>query len=134
VAFGIRSSQTAGEGYQCRSVRLVGFGEEVGDVFLHGAHGGNSLPCDLCVSEPLSDELCYFSLSAGQFIAAADFATIQQSSKLAQVFDYREQRGHYDSHSGAVIGEFLRAETAQQHLLHVNADSDGRYSVMLLMR
>src|SRR5882757_197251 len=32
-------------------------------------------------------------LSAGQFIAAADFATIQQSSKLVQVFEYREQRG-----------------------------------------
>jgi hypothetical protein len=73
-------------------------------------------------------------LSAGQFIAANDFATIQQSSKLAQLFEYREQRGHYDSHSGAVIGEFLRATTTQQQLLHINADSDGRYSVMLLMR
>jgi hypothetical protein len=33
-----------------------------------------------------------------------------------------------------VISEFLQANTPQQQLLHINADDDGRYSVMLLMR
>lgn len=82
--------------------------------------------------QKLSPSSCL--LSAGQFIAAEDFAAIQLSCELDELFDYREQRGYYDSHSGAVISEFLQANTPQQQLLHINADDDGRYSVMLVTR
>lgn len=80
----------------------------------------------------LSSTTCL--LSAGQFIDADDFADIQAASKLSDVFDYRKQYGYYDTQSGVVISEFLRAPVTHQHLLHLNADGGERYSAMLIKR
>jgi len=80
----------------------------------------------------LSDEQC--ALSAGQFMAPEDFAQIQNASGLERTFDYRQQRAYYDSHSGAAISSFLGAATQPDMLLHINADDEQRYSVMLVRR
>ncbi|MES1191819.1 MAG: hypothetical protein ABUS47_12160 [Steroidobacter sp.] len=50
------------------------------------------------------------------------------------IFDYRADRGYYDSQSGAAIGEFLRSDCKADVLLHINADADGQYSAMLVSR
>lgn len=80
----------------------------------------------------LADARCM--LSAGQYIDAKTFESIQHTAGFVRSFDYRSDRGHYDSHSGAVIGAFLRAPTSQSRLLHLNADADGRYGAMLVER
>jgi len=80
----------------------------------------------------LSRSTC--SLSAGQFIAADDFASLQRESGLTHTFEYREQRCYYDTQAGAVISAFLQSQNGQQHLLHVNANKSGQYSVLLVAR
>lgn len=82
------------------------------------------------------------ALSAGQFLSATEFADIQRRSGLKQTFDYGQhhgrqhdrQHGYYDSQSGAAIGVFLRSDSPQAQLLHINADAAGRYSIMLVKR
>lgn len=80
----------------------------------------------------LADEQC--RIAAGQFMRAEDFAQIQTATGLQSVFDYRTQRGYYDSHSAAVINEFLSSAVSATALLHINADSEQRYSAMLVKR
>jgi len=83
------------------------------------------------VKQKQSDDL---ALSFGQHIDAAEQNRLQSLIGHNQLFDYRKHRAYYDSHSGAVIGEFLRSDCIAQTLLHINTDSDGRYSVMLVKR
>lgn len=80
----------------------------------------------------LSDAQC--QIAAGQFIQAGDFGEIQTLSDLPLSFSYRTQRTYYDCHSGAVISEFLNSDMPASHLLHINADGEQRYSVMLVKR
>lgn len=69
-------------------------------------------------------------LATGQFMAAAEVADWKNTLRLA-AFEYRATRAYYDSHSGAVIGEFLRSEQ-QGTLLHINRDPSGRYSALVV--
>lgn len=69
--------------------------------------------------------------AAGQFMPHALAAQWQQELAL-QPFDYRAERAYYDSHSGAVIGEFLRSNAAGS-LLHLNRDPSGRYCAMAVV-
>ncbi len=82
--------------------------------------------------QKLANESC--QIAAGQFLPAADFEHIKTASGLRTVFGYRAQHGYYDSHSGAVISEFLTSQIAATYLLHINADNDQRYSAMLVKR
>lgn len=82
--------------------------------------------------QQLDSEQC--SLAAGQFIPAEDFVSIQQACELNKAFDYRSQRAYYDSHSGAVIGEFLSNAASGKQLLHINSDTEQRYSVIWVKR
>lgn len=68
-------------------------------------------------------------IAAGQFMQPKDFAAIQAISGL-QTFTVDTQRGYYDSHSGAVICDFLRQRPGGGELLHINADETGRYSIV----
>jgi len=72
-------------------------------------------------------------LSAGQFLKPSDGAALRDRWGFGN-FEYRTPRAYHDSHSGAVISEFLHAENASQFLLHINGDDDGRYSLMLAGR
>ena len=74
------------------------------------------------------------ALSRGQFLSDHDFKTIQSSTGVTAHFEYRANRAYYDSHSGAVISEFLRSDAAATELLHINSDVDGRYSVLVVKR
>jgi hypothetical protein len=74
------------------------------------------------------------ALSAGQFLSPQDFAEIKTTVGLKQVFDYRDERAYYDSHSGAVLGAFLGSSSPASLLLHINADHEQRYSVLLARR
>jgi hypothetical protein len=89
---------------------------------------------DWIKQQDLSQEHC--RIAAGQFVAADDFARITTASGLQQSFEYRHERerGHYDSQSGAVIHAFLNNISAATQLLHINADSDQRFSAMLIKR
>jgi hypothetical protein len=83
-------------------------------------------------AQRLDAQRCH--LAAGQFLAGEDLEFIRATSGLRHAFAYRDERGYYDSHSGAVIGEFLRRESALAQLLHVNADDAGRYSALWVKR
>ncbi|HEX2585987.1 MAG TPA: hypothetical protein VHL14_12700 [Steroidobacteraceae bacterium] len=74
------------------------------------------------------------ALSFGQHVNTTDQGILRSLITHEQVFDYRVNRAYYDCHSGAAIGEFLRSDCLAQTLLHINADRDGRYSVMLVNR
>jgi len=74
------------------------------------------------------------ALSRGQYIGDDDWQVIEAKISHRALFDYRSQRAYYDSHSGAVIGEFLRSECNADAMLHLNSDDDGRYSAMLVRR
>ncbi|MDZ4776806.1 MAG: hypothetical protein SGJ23_08480 [Alphaproteobacteria bacterium] len=65
--------------------------------------------------------------ATGQF---GDGAAFLHDAGLPETFDYRAGRAHYDSQSGAVISAFL--DKGSGALVHVNADPDGRYGVMLV--
>ena len=80
----------------------------------------------------LPNEQC--QIAAGQFINADDFAQVQTASGLHQPCACRTQRGYYDSHSGAVINEFLVSAVPATYLLHINADDEQRFSAMLVKR
>jgi hypothetical protein len=80
-------------------------------------------------AQALAVERCH--LSAGQFLDPAELALIEAETGLWQRFDYRAGRGYYDSHSGAVLGEFERRHAAGDCLLHINGDPDGRFSALL---
>jgi hypothetical protein len=69
----------------------------------------------------------------GQFLSDADASWLERECNLTRRFDYRTGRAYYDCHSGAAIGVFLR-EGADETMLHVNGDEDGRYAVMLARR
>lgn len=72
-------------------------------------------------------------ISGGQFLAAAELQSLQRETGL-QSFDYRAERTYYDSQSGAAVGAFLTRPGggSAEHLLHINADPDGRYTALLL--
>jgi hypothetical protein len=70
-------------------------------------------------------------ISAGQFLAAHDFDLLCGSQTNLQKFDYRQQRGFYQSQSGAAITEFLNASQSGDTLLHINSDPLGRYTVFV---
>jgi hypothetical protein len=72
-------------------------------------------------------------LAGGQFLDARDFELLRAETGIAGVLDYRSQRPYYDCQSGAAISEFLRTPGTGQ-LLHINADTAGRYSAMLVSR
>lgn len=80
----------------------------------------------------LSDAQC--RIAAGQFIATEDFTNIQTASGLHREFAFHSQRSYYDSHSGAAFNEFLTNATSANRLLHINSDSEQRYSAMLVKR
>lgn len=82
--------------------------------------------------ENLSSEQCH--IAAGQFMRAEDFAQIKAASGLRSVTTSQTQRGYYDSQSGALVNEFLTSITTTTSLLHVNADNERRYSVILVKR
>lgn len=79
----------------------------------------------------LSNEQC--QIAAGQFLQADDFVQIQGACGLHQSFACAA-RGYYDSHSGAIINEFLTGATQMNYLLHINADAEQRFSAILLQR
>lgn len=68
-------------------------------------------------------------LATGQFMPPAEANEWQRELGL-ETFDYRATRAHYDSQSGAAIGEFLRGCTGA--LLHLNRDPTGRYSAFVV--
>lgn len=74
------------------------------------------------------------ALSFGQHLNATEQRFLATQINHEVIFDYRKDRAYYDSQSGAVIGEFLRSDCAAQALLHINADDDGRYNVMMAAR
>lgn len=74
------------------------------------------------------------ALSCGQFVSDADWALLQSDIAHDALFDYRNNRGYYDSQSGAAIGEFLRSHCEANTLMHINANADGEYSVMCVQR
>jgi hypothetical protein len=80
----------------------------------------------------LDSEGC--QIAAGQFVEADELARIQAASGLTLLFEYRREHGYYDSQSGTVIPAFLSNANAATHLLHINADSDQRFSAMLIKR
>jgi hypothetical protein len=82
--------------------------------------------------QSLSHEHC--RIAAGQFVQADDFAAIQVASGLKNTFAARTPRGHYDSHSGGLINEFLSRAALGDSLLHVNADNRCRYCAILVER
>ena len=73
-------------------------------------------------------------LSRGQYMDDESWQFIQTRINHQTVFDHRNDRAYYDSHSGAAIGAFLRANFPVSTMLHINADDDGRCSVMLVTR
>jgi hypothetical protein len=87
---------------------------------------------DWIKQQHLSNDQC--QIASGQFVAADDFIHIQTASGLQRSFEYRRDRGYYDSQSSAVIHAFLSATGATTHLLHINANSDRRFSAMLIKR
>lgn len=70
------------------------------------------------------------SLAQGQWLADDDFAGLRSELGGPPVFDYRAGRPYFDSQAAAAIGAFLAAGEAGV-LLHINADPDGRYAVIL---
>ncbi|MGD9842573.1 MAG: hypothetical protein AB7U99_06685, partial [Steroidobacteraceae bacterium] len=74
------------------------------------------------------------AISAGQYLASSDFTELQIISGIKHRFFYRIDRAYYDSQSGAVISCFLQSEDSANTLLHINADDQQRYSVMLVSR
>lgn len=80
----------------------------------------------------LSQQQCV--IAAGQFVQPEDFAEIQFATGLCEVFHDRAQRAYYDSHSGGTVIAFLNDASVGNMLLHINADSELRYSVMLVQR
>jgi hypothetical protein len=73
-----------------------------------------------------------WQLATGQFMQPTEAAHWQTQLGL-EVFDYRDDRAYYDSHSGAVIGEFVRSKQIGT-LLHLHRDPSGRYSVLVVER
>jgi hypothetical protein len=73
-------------------------------------------------------------LCSGQYLTARDFAEIQKATAIENTFDYRQSRGYYASQSAAAIAAFAASDTKCQTLLHLNSDSLGRYSAMLVKR
>jgi hypothetical protein len=73
-------------------------------------------------------------LSAGQFLQDEEFTAIRQTCGLEEIFEYRSELGHYDSQSGAGIIAFLKRAAPGQTLLHINADAEGRFSVVLIRK
>jgi hypothetical protein len=71
-------------------------------------------------------------LATGQFMQLTEAAAWRRQLGL-DVFEYRATRPYYDSHSAAVIGEFVRSKQAAT-LLHLNRDPSGRYSAMVVER
>ena len=69
-------------------------------------------------------------LSTGQFMTSAEART-WSALFATSAFDYREQRAHYDSHSGATIHCYAQS-CERRPLLHINRDRSQRYSIMLL--
>ncbi|MES1195481.1 MAG: hypothetical protein ABUL58_00860, partial [Steroidobacter sp.] len=81
-----------------------------------------------------SNEFNKPALSRGQFVSDADWNEMTSRMPHLELFNYREQRAYYDSHSGAAIGEFLRGNSPAATLLHLNSDGGGRFSVMVVGR
>lgn len=74
------------------------------------------------------------AISRGQFINDDEWQLIAATVRHNTEFNYREHRAYYDSHSGAVISEFLRSDCSARELLHINTDDDGRFAVILVRR
>lgn len=70
----------------------------------------------------------------GQFLTESAAQRIKLDIGLSEVFNYRAERGYYDSQSGALVGAFLAAEGGAQAVLHVNGAPDGRLAAMLVRR
>lgn len=74
------------------------------------------------------------AVSGGQFLGDDEFDELSRKNSFARVFSYRDDRAYYDSQSGAVIGEFLRANSSEAQLIHINRDPSGRYCVMQIQK
>lgn len=72
-------------------------------------------------------------LSRGQFIADSEWSLLTTRIHHRPIFEYRRNKGYYDSQSGAAIGAFLEA-TTKSSLLHINSDGAGRYAIMMIDR
>lgn len=70
--------------------------------------------------------------ASGQFMTDEESADWRRELGMS-AFEYRQNRGYYDSQSGAVIGEFLSFSEGRA-LVHLNRDPSGRYSAMLVER
>jgi len=69
-------------------------------------------------------------LAQGQWLDDAGFAALRSELGGPPSFDYRAGRPYFDSQAAAAIGAFLDSGLSGT-LLHINADPDGRYAVML---
>lgn len=74
------------------------------------------------------------ALSCGQFVSDIEWTLLQSAIAHHTLFDYRNNRGYYDSQSGAAIGEFLCSNCKANTLMHINANADGEYSVIVARR
>lgn len=74
------------------------------------------------------------AVSRGQFVNDGEWNALTSRIAHSAIFDYRADRGYYDSQSGAAIGEFLRSDCKADVLLHINADADGQYSLIIAKR
>ncbi len=72
-------------------------------------------------------------------VAMGQYLSVQTQARLAELIDIPNrlrvdpERPWYDSHCGAALGDFLN-DTQYNTLLHIDADTDGRLSVLLLNR
>jgi len=79
-----------------------------------------------------TQSIASLALSRGQFVGDQDWQFIVSHIDHAAIFDYRSNRGWYDSHSGAVIGDFFRSADVATSLLHINADDCGRFNAIFV--
>lgn len=69
------------------------------------------------------------AVAVGQFADAAEAKRIAAQAGVTRVFEYRGERGYYDSQSGGAISTFLSAQPeGVSTLLHVNRDAEGRFA------
>ncbi len=82
-------------------------------------------------TQHLSSELD--ALAVGQFVSATDEAALQRATELPLLHDLHT-RAYYDSHSGAILQQYLESTHPARQLLYVNTDTGQRYSVILIRR
>lgn len=69
----------------------------------------------------------------GQHLAGADADHFAKVGGFHETFAYRDPLPHYDSPTGAAIEAFIQRRS-EPAMLHINSDSSGRFSVLLVGR